>query len=291
MSVLIGRETKVLCQGMTGAQGTFHSERAIAYGTNLVAGVRPGKGGTQHLHLPVYDTVREAMAASGADATMVFVPPEAAAEAMIEAIEAGIGLVVCVTEGVPVQDMVRVRRRLQDAPTRLLGPNTPGIIVPGECTLGIMPGLIHRPGPIGIVSRSGTLTYEVVTQLSAAGLGQSTVIGIGGDPVVGMGLTECLELMLADDQTRGIVLIGEIGGDDEERAAEFLRSERPSKPIVALVAGLSAPPERRMGHAGAIIAAGSGAAQEKYAALRAAGAWIPESPAAIATTMRRALDG
>ncbi|MFQ5775102.1 MAG: succinate--CoA ligase subunit alpha [Kiloniellaceae bacterium] len=289
MAVLVDRDTKVVCQGMTGAQATFHCEQAIAYGTNIVAGVTPGKGGTRHLYLPVFDTVAEAVRATGADASLVFVPPRSAAEAMIEAIEAEVPLVVCVTERVPVLDMVRVKRRLQDSRTRLIGPNSQGIITPEQCKIGIMPGHIHAPGRIGIASRSASLTYEAVGQCTAARLGQSTVVGIGGDPVYGVGFVECLELFLADPETRAIVLIGEIGGTAEEEAAEFIRAEKPAKPIVAFVAGLHAPTGRRMGHAGTVNVFGTGAGAEKAEALKAAGVHVAPSAAAIAATMREAL--
>ena len=289
MSILVDSETKVICQGITGAQGTFHCERAIAYGTRLVAGVTPGKGGSKHLYLPVYDRVDQAMQATGAEVSVIYVPPVHAADAMLEAITAGMPLIVCITEGIPVLDMVRVHRALEDSASRLIGPNTPGIITPEACKIGIMPGLIHRRGRIGIVSRSGTLTYEVAAQTTAAGLGQSTVVGIGGDPVHGMGYIECLELFLADPQTEGIILIGEIGGTEEEQAAEFLAGERGRKPVVGYIAGTTAPPGRRMGHAGAIIAGGTGGAEEKLEALRRAGVHVPSSPAAIATTMAAAL--
>ncbi|MDX2314719.1 MAG: succinate--CoA ligase subunit alpha [Gammaproteobacteria bacterium] len=289
MAILIDSDTKVICQGITGAQGSFHCERAIAYGTRLVAGVTPGKGGGKHLYLPVFDRVDQAVEATGAEASVIYVPPARAADAMLEAITAKIPLVVCITEGIPVLDMVRVRRALEGSQTRLIGPNTPGVITPDGCKIGIMPGLIHRRGCIGIVSRSGTLTYEVVTQTSAAGLGQSTVVGIGGDPVHGMGYIDCLELFLADAETKGIVLVGEIGGTEEEQAAEFLASAGSDKPVVGYIAGITAPAGRRMGHAGAIIAGGTGAAEEKLEAFRRAGVHIPPSPAAIASTMAKAL--
>jgi succinyl-CoA synthetase alpha subunit len=289
MAILVDSETKVICQGITGAQGSFHCERAIAYGTRLVAGVTPGKGGSKHLYLPVFDRVDQAVEATGADASVIYVPPMHAADAMLEAITAEVALIVCIPEGIPVLDMVRVHRALEGTGTRLIGPNTPGIITPDECKIGIMPGLIHRRGRIGIVSRSGTLTYEVVAQTTAAGLGQTTVVGIGGDPVHGMGYIECLELFLADPETEGIILIGEIGGSEEDQAAEYLAGERGRKPVVGFIAGVTAPAGRRMGHAGAIIAGGTGAAEEKLDALRRAGVHIPSSPAAIASTMASAL--
>jgi succinyl-CoA synthetase alpha subunit len=291
MAIFVDSETKVICQGITGAQGSFHCERAIAYGTRLVAGVTPGKGGSKHLYLPVFDRVDQAVEATGAEVSVIYVPPVRAADAMLEAITANIPLVVCITEGIPVLDMVRVRRALEGAETRLIGPNTPGIITPDACKVGIMPGLIHRRGRIGIVSRSGTLSYEVVAQTTAAGLGQSTVVGIGGDPVHGLGYIECLELFLADQETEGIILVGEIGGTEEEQAAEFLASQGKHKPVVGYIAGVTAPPGRRMGHAGAIIAGGTGAAEEKLEAFRRAGVHIPPSPAEIAATMTKALAG
>jgi succinyl-CoA synthetase alpha subunit len=289
MAILVNAETKVICQGLTGAQASFHSEKAIAYGTKLVAGVTPGKGGTQHLYLPVFDTVAEAKARTGAEATAVFVPPRNAADAMIEAIDAEMPLVVCVTERVPVLDMVRVKRRLQGSQTRLVGPNSQGVITPEACKIGIMPGHIHWPGRIGIASRSATLTYEAVGQTTANGLGQSTCVGIGGDPVYGMGFIEALELFLADPATEGVILIGEIGGTAEEEVAAFIKAEKPKKPIVGFVAGLHAPTGRRMGHAGTVNVFGRGSGREKIEALKSAGVHIASSAATIGATMRAAL--